>query len=400
MIGLPLQDKNKFMSNQLPSFLQKISESFNQQQLVKITLGNKRARSADLKNVFIKPVRIKNADKLSFTYRNPTQDIFKNYDLKESLILIEKMLQADFYNADLFTGQNDFHLATDKNETTKIITRPATLSVSATTLQHDKQKNRVVDSATAVYLKELGITTAEGVVKKDMQDKFKQINRYVEIIEGIIKDIQFEKNIAVADMGSGKGYLTFALYDYLTNTLQKNANVVGIELREDLVNKCNQIAKNVHYQNLKFEKGTIQEAAIPAIDMLIALHACDTATDDAIFKGIAANATVIICAPCCHKQIRKQMAPENELKNITKHGILLERQAEIVTDSIRALLLEAHGYKTKVFEFIATEHTPKNVLIVATKATKTEAAKQESLEKVAGLKKLFNIKSHYLETLL
>jgi tRNA A58 N-methylase Trm61 len=388
------------MSNQLQSFLQKISEGFNQDQLIKITLGNKREKTADLKNVFIKPVKIKNAAKLSFTYRNPTQDIFKNYDVKESLILIEKMLQTEFFNADLFTAANDFHLSFDKSGAVKIITKPATLVIKTDTQLHDKQKNRVVDSATAVYLKALGITTAEGVVKKDMQDKFKQINRYVEIIEGIIKDIDFGNSITVADMGSGKGYLTFALYDYLTSTLKKEATITGIELRDDLVKKCNHIAGNAGYGKLKFEKGTIQDAAIPTIDMLIALHACDTATDDAIYKGIQANAKVIICAPCCHKQIRKQMAPENELKNITKHGILLERQAEIVTDSIRALILEAHGYKTKVFEFIATEHTPKNVLIVGTKINRNEIEKQESLDKVAGLKKLFNIKNHYLETLL
>ena len=132
------------MTNQLQSFLQKIAESFNQKELIKITLGNKRSKSADLKNVFIKPVLIKNAAKLSFTYRNPTQDIFKNYDLKESLILIEKMLQTDFFNADLFTAANDLHLSADKSETIKIITRPATLAVKADTLQHDKTKNRSV----------------------------------------------------------------------------------------------------------------------------------------------------------------------------------------------------------------------------------------------------------------
>ncbi len=387
------------MQYNLQSFLQKILESFNRQGLIKITLGNKRDKSAELKNIFIKPVTIKNTEKLSFTYRNNTNDTFKNYDAKESLILIEKMLQTDFYNADLFTGENDFHLSADKKETIKIITRPASLQIKDNAKQHDKQKNRVVDSTTALYLKELGITTAEGMVKKDMQDKFKQINRYVEIIEGIIKDVEFSTQIAVADMGSGKGYLTFALYDYLINNLKLEATVTGIELREDLVNKCNAIAKAAKYKNLIFTKGTIQDAAMYSIDMLIALHACDTATDDAIYKGIKANAKVIICAPCCHKQIRKQMAPENELKNITKHGILLERQAEIVTDTIRALILEAHGYKTKVFEFIATEHTPKNVLIVGTKTNKTETAKQESLDKIAGLKKLFNIKTHYLETL-
>ena len=388
------------MQHNLQLFLQNISASFAGQQLIKITLGNKREKSAELKNIFIKPVTIKNTAKLSFTYRNNTNDTFKNYDIKESLILIEKMLQTDFYNADLFTASNDFHLSADKSGTVKIITRPASLVIKEDTGQHDKQKNRVINSATALYLHELGITTAEGMVKKDMQDKFKQINRYVEIIEGIIKDIDFEKNITVADMGSGKGYLTFALYDYLTANLKLSATVTGIEMRDDLVNKCNTIAAAVNYKNLIFKKGTIQDAELKSIDMLIALHACDTATDDAIYKGIKAKAKVIICAPCCHKQIRKEMAPDNELKNITKHGILLERQAEIVTDTIRSLILEAHGYKTKVFEFIATEHTPKNVLIVGTKSEKTEAAKKESLDKVTGLKNLFNIKTHYLETLL
>jgi len=387
------------MTNPLQSFLQKISETFTRQEFIKITLGNKRDKSSGLKNILIKPVTIKNADKLAFTYRNNTQDIFKNYDVKESIILIEKMLQTDFFNADLFTVQNDYHLSIAKNETVKIITRQASLTVKEDTHLHDKQKKRVVNSTTAVYLNELGITTAEGVVKKDMQDKFKQINRYVEIIEGIIKDIDFGTAITVADMGSGKGYLTFALYDYLTSSLMKDATIVGIELREDLVNKCNKIAGNIGYNKLKFEKGTIQDAVIPVIDIMIALHACDTATDDAIYKGIQANAKVIICAPCCHKQIRKQMLPENELKNITKHGILLERQAEIVTDTIRSLILEASGYKTKVFEFIATEHTPKNVLIVGTRSVKTDAEKLESLAKIEGLKKLFNIKTHYLETL-
>jgi hypothetical protein len=387
------------MQHNLLSFLQKILESFNRQALIKITLGNKRDKSAELKNIFIKPVNIKNTEKLSFTYRNNTNDTFKNYDIKESLILIEKMLQTDFYNADLFTTQNDYHLSADKKEVIKIITRPASLQIKDDAKQHDKQKKRVVDSTTAIYLKELGITTAEGMVKKDMQDKFKQINRYVEIIEGIVKDVEFLNKITVADMGSGKGYLTFALYDYLLNNVKLEAIVTGIELREDLVSKCNIIAATVKYKNLIFKKGTIHDAALNSIDMLIALHACDTATDDAIYKGIQANAKVIICAPCCHKQIRKQMAPENELKNITKHGILLERQAEIVTDTIRALILEAAGYKTKVFEFIATEHTPKNVLIVGTKSSKSEIAKQESRDKIGGLKKLFNIKTHYLETL-
>ena len=329
------------MPDQIQFLLQKIAENFNQHHFIKLTLGNKRDKTAVLKNVFIKPVKIKNREKLSFTYRNETNDIFKNYDLKEGLILIEKMLQSDFFNADLFTAENDFHLSADKNNAAKIITRPASLSVKENNLQHDKQKNRIIDSTTAVFLHELGVTTAEGIVKKDMQDKFKQINRYVEIIDGIIKDIGFKKHITVADMGCGKGYLTFALYNYLHQNLKLDATVIGIELRDDLVSRCNKIAAQVNYKNLTFKKGTIQDVQLPALDILIALHACDIATDDAIYKGIQANAAVIICAPCCHKQIRKQMMPENELKTITKHGILLERQAEIVTDTIRSLILEA-----------------------------------------------------------
>ncbi len=388
------------MTNQVQSFLQKITDGFNQQQLIKITLGNKREKAADLKNVFVKPVTLKGGQKLCFTHRNTTQDIFKNYDITQSVALIAELLQTNFFNADLFTTTKDYHLCIEKNETAKITERPASLAISAATQQHDRQKHRIINAAAAPYLHQLGITTAQGIVKKDMHDKFKQINHYTQIVEGIIKEVQFEKNITVADMGSGKGYLTFALYDYLTNNLQLNATVTGIEMRDDLVNKCSQIAASVQYKNLSFAKGTIQDAALTTVDMLIALHACDTATDDAIYKGIQAGAKVIICAPCCHKQIRKQMAPDNVLKTITRHGILLERQAEMVTDAIRALLLEAYGYKTKVFDFIATEHTPKNVMIAAVKMDKPQIDKKEILQKVEGLKNLFNIKSHYLETLL
>ena len=384
----------------LNNFLQLLLNSVNKQTFIKITLGNKKEKSAELKNVFVKPVFIKNVIKLSFVYRYPTNDITKNFDAKEGSILISKMLEDEFYNADLFTTENDFHLSIQKNNIAKTITRTATLTTKVNLSNHDKEKFRIIKTVDNIYLKELGVTTAQGIVKKDMQDKFKQINRYVEIIEGVIKDLQFKDNIQVVDMGSGKGYLTFALYDYLVNKLFLSATVTGIELREELVKKCNRITLDAHFTNLAFKDGTIESVILSDIDILIALHACDTATDDAIYRGIKANSKVIICAPCCHKQIRKQMNPVNELKSITKHGILLERQAEITTDAIRALLLEAHGYKTKVFEFISTEHTPKNVLIVAIKLDKKIEPQKISLDKVVALKNLFGIQVHYLETLL
>ena len=235
---------------------------------------------------------------------------------------------------------------------------------------------------------------------KTAQDKYRQINHYIEIIDGIVKDLQLQAPLHIADMGSGKGYLTFALYDYLHNKLQVPATITGVELRPELVATCNAIAAKAGYSQLHFQTGTIASYNAPATDILIALHACDTATDDAIFKGIEAGAKVIVVAPCCHKQIRKQMKPENELNAITKHGILLERQAEIVTDSIRSLILEMQDYKTKVFEFIATEHTPKNVLIVATKRRTAVNNQADLQEKITGLKTLFRIKEHYLEELM
>jgi tRNA A58 N-methylase Trm61 len=388
------------MPGDLHNFIRQFLLSIEKQLFIKITLSNKRQQSADLKNVFVRPVIIKNTPKLTFIYRYPTKDITKNFDTKESSILIAKMLEDEFYNADLFTTENDFHLSFKKNNTSFTGIKPATLTAGTFLQQHDKQKVRIVKTANNIYLKQLGITTAEGLVKKDMQDKYKQINRYIEIIDGIVKDLRFNSQIEVADMGSGKGYLTFALYDYLVNNLSLSATVTGIELRQELVEKCNGIALAAGFKNLIFKGGSIKDSVLPDIDILIALHACDTATDDAISTGIKAGAKVIICAPCCHKQIRKQMQPANEMKAITKHGILLERQAEIATDAIRALLLEAAGYKTSVFEFIATEHTPKNVMIAAIKSGKENEAAKTALDKAAALKSVFGIQSHYLETLL
>ena len=176
--------------------------------------------------------------------------------------------------------------------------------------------------------------------------------------------------------------------------------MTGVEFREDLVTTCNTIAQKAGFHSLKFEKGTIADTKLDKIDVLIALHACDTATDDAIFRGIQSGAALIVCAPCCHKQIRKAMNVSNELSNITRFGILKERQAEIITDTIRAMLLEAYGYKTNVFEFISLEHTPKNVMIVGKKTAESNPKKQQILENIVAIKKLYGIEKHYLEILL
>jgi 2-polyprenyl-3-methyl-5-hydroxy-6-metoxy-1,4-benzoquinol methylase len=382
----------------LDEFLEKVSEAALGKILIKISIGHVREKASYLKKVFAKTVMIKDKLMLSFVYRYADKDVTKNFDVKESITTIKKLLQDFFYNAELYTASQTDYFTQDEKGKERIVTKLADIKKEVVVSAHDKQKKRIIQSD-AYYLKELDITSADGLVKAAMQHKFKQINRYVEIIDGILKEVKVDAGFSVIDMGSGKGYLTFALYDFLQ---QKNivASVKGIELREDLVLKCNSIAVKAKYTNLTFEKGSIQETNLQVVDMLIALHACDTATDDAIAKGIKANATYIICAPCCHKQIRKQMAPANALKLITKHGILLERQAEMVTDTIRALILEAHGYKTKVFDFIEEEDTPKNVLIVGIKATSSVTIFKENMDRVKALKEMFGIKEHYLETLL
>lgn len=380
-------------------FLKQVALIITNSSLIKMSLGKQRNGASVLKNIFIKPVMIKEKPMLSFVYRNATNDITKNFDLADSIAQIKNLLDAEFYNADVFCSQQTLYYSED-NKTGKqklvIKTLDGPITIAATA--HDKQKQRLIN-ANDFYLQALGVTTKEGRVKAEMQHKFKQINRYVEIIEGILKDSNLNDHFSIVDMGSGKGYLTFALYSYLVQK-NKSVQVTGVELREDLIEKCNKIAAASKMDGLQFILGSIQDYTLPHTDMLIALHACDTATDDAIAKGITAKATHIICAPCCHKQIRKQMKPGNILNEITKHGILLERQAEMVTDTIRALLLEAYGYKTTVFDFIEAEHTPKNVLIVGKLKAFSQQVFDENIRKVEELKKMFGIEKHYLEGLL
>jgi SAM-dependent methyltransferase len=378
--------------------LEKIKTNATNNSLLKITLGNKKEKTSDLKNVFVKPVQIKNEFMLSFVYRHNTNDVTKNYNIADSITEINKLVENNFYNADLYTTTETIYYTTDKNNKEKISTKQNTITTEAPTLRHNKEKQRIINSK-AVYLQALGITSTEGQVKAAMQYKYKQINRYVEIIEGILKAETIADNFSVVDMGSGKGYLTFALYEYLNNK-NKAVKITGVELRPDLVVKCNNIAAQSNFTNLQFIEGSIQATALPPVDMLIALHACDTATDDAIMKGIKNNAKYIICAPCCHKQIRRQVNPSNVLQQITKHGILLERQAEMITDTIRALVLEAHGYDTKVFDFIEEEDTPKNVMLVGKKNKFSEKVFTENMEKVQALKNIFGIEEHYIETII
>ncbi|MNE06286.1 hypothetical protein D3C80_988700 [compost metagenome] len=323
----------------------------------------------------------------------------ENLDIENAISVLETYINNPFLSAILFTTEADIALKLNKKRIPSIIETKPTFKQSASQM-HDEAKVRLVDAKDAKYLFYLGVTDEKGEVIKSMADKYRQINKYIEIIESLVKNAKVSTdNFLAIDMGSGKGYLTFALYDYLVNKLGIKAKVTGIELREDLVTLCNSIAKQCGFDGLTFVSERIENVKTDHIDLLIALHACDTATDDALFKGISAGAQLIVCAPCCHKQIRKQINCSTELSAVLKHGIFEERQAEMITDGLRSLLLESQGYKSKVFEFISNEHTRKNVMIVGTK-TKEKNERETIKQQIDQLKAAYGIKEQQLEQLL
>lgn len=251
------------------------------------------------------------------------------------------------------------------------------------------------------YLQALGVTDAEHKLIPAMSKKWKQINKFIEIFSVAIQEAGLAqyKNLHIADFGSGKAYLTFAMHDYVSNNLSATAQITGVELRQSLVDLCNVTAENLHLTGLQFEQGDVKHFQAKGINVMIALHACDVATDYALHMGIATGAEVIMCSPCCHKQIRPQIKLPQILAPMLQHGIHLGQEAEMITDSLRALLLEAHGYQTKVFEFISLEHTSKNKMILATKR-KQPKDPSKTLAQIAAIKQFYGIEQHCLEQLL
>ena len=410
----------------MQKFINKLQASLNDGSFVKLTLSKpsaiSRQQSADLNNVYVKPIILKNEKMFSFTYRYERRDETKNYDAEQSFEIIINLLNEVFLNASLFTLTEDVTLLISKKGKATVMTK-AVKEQREQNVQHDKVKNRLINTDNPWWFK-LGLTTREGKVTADMQHKFKQICKYVEIVDGVMKNVKFDGKIRIADMGAGKGYLTFALYEYLTQRCKYDIEMEGVEIRPDLVVKINEIIKESNLKDFRFVESSIDSYQLSAVsyqpidnrqqttdnsqqtfcnisatrqlDVLIALHACNTATDDAIIKGIESGAKLIICAPCCHKQIRQEMEKSKVVDPITRYGIFLERQAVMITDAIRALIMEYYGYKTQVMEFIEMEHTPKNILLVGRKSD-APVDKEAILKQIEDLKKQYGIEKHYLE---
>ncbi|MCB0569148.1 MAG: SAM-dependent methyltransferase [Phaeodactylibacter sp.] len=376
-------------------FLQRLQQSISDGRFVRLTLSKSGGQDKSFKNVYARLIELKGEAALSFTLRYATRDEVKNHPVGEGIAMVGLWLGQDFLNGTLFTLDEDISIQYSKKRRPKLFSSPASQEAPPP-MAHDKHKQYFVEPDSAPYLQAMGITSAGGQVLGSGQRKFRQINKYIEIIDGLLKQQPLPENPHIVDMGSGKGYLTFALYTHLAKQPGLNPAVTGIELRQNLVDFCNGLAQQSGYSGLSFHAQDIHDFHPERIDMLIALHACDIATDIAIAKGIQAGAGIIIVAPCCHKQIRQQMHCQTDMQAILRHGILEERQAELITDGIRALLMESKGYRTKVFEFISTEHTAKNLMIVGLKGKEDGAA----LTKVEAIKRDYGIEYHYLERLL
>ncbi|MBW2940964.1 class I SAM-dependent methyltransferase [Zhongshania aquimaris] len=392
---------------QIQYFLDQYQQAFTDNTLQRVVLSKYQGDEADLNRVTIRPVLLKNAVALSFLYEYQTRHVTKNLSLNESLALLTQELSTHYKNAHMVSDTKEIQLRFSKkgkaliNEH-RVIGAKTELAQPdlSQNLAHNREKHRFVKQDRP-YLAALGVTDARGQIIPAMSRKWKQINKFIEVLSGAIENTGLveRQEIHIADFGSGKAYLTFAVHDYLCDTLTVKPQVTGVELRQGLVDLCNQTAAKLALQGIKFEQGDVQHFAAQNINIMIALHACDTATDYAINMGIRSNADIIMCSPCCHKQIRPQLKSPSILAPLLQHGIHLGQEAEMLTDGLRALLLEAHDYDTQVFEFISLEHTNKNKMILAQKR-KVPRDNSAILTQIADLKRFYGVKEHCLEELL
>ncbi len=368
--------------------------------LVKLTLGKHRGPDPSLRNLFIRPVALKSGPHLAFLWRHATRDITKNLSPDAALQELERLIGGIFLDAHLFTPTRTSQFESHPDGTARIRTTMTTAAQGASERrsEHDAAKSYLIP-ATAPWLRALGVTNDRGQPREGMTDKFRQIQKFAELLSHLSGEAfppgtgSADAPLRVADMGSGKGYLTFAV----ASLLGTRALVRGVEVRPELVALCNKVATDHGLAtHLQFVAGAITQTPLDHCDILIALHACDTATDDALARGVAAGARLLVVAPCCQKELRRQLKAPPVLAGALRHGIFQERQAEFVTDALRALLLEYAGYSTKVFEFISTEHTAKNLMIAAVKSATPSADPEAHARRIREFAAFYGIREQAL----
>ena len=363
--------------------------------------------AAELQRVTVRALVLRGERRLQLVYSHATRDVTKNLAPDEALAAIDALIGGAFAHAHLHTVDTTAELRISRKGRAGLSVRknapPASLEVGPVeaAAPHDRVKRRFVDIRRP-WLSDLGVNDAQGRLVPSMARKWKQINKFVEVFDHAIATSTLAataRPISVVDFGSGKGYLTFAVHDHLRHALGRAADVTGVELRPDLVDLCNRAAGRAAADGLRFVSGDVRSHEPGAIDVMIALHACDTATDHALALGLRGGAEVMLCSPCCHKELRPQMRAPDLLQPMLQHGIHLGQQAEMVTDSLRALLLEAEGYATQVFEFVSLEHTSKNKMILAVR--RPRPIDRTPIEaQIGAIKAFYGIREHCLETLL
>lgn len=347
---------------------------FLSDRLYQIIISNPRQKEGILK-IKIRPVMVK--DKLCFqeTIWKGTQVFHENYEKGEVLSEILLRMENEFkqLEAESMDGRLCALISRKGKATIKYQKNKGDVPAKKPDMSHNRTKKYLLKEGIPVpFLVDLGVQTKEGQIIRARYDKFKQINRYLEFVEDILPALNTGEVIRIIDFGCGKSYLTFALYYYLHEFKKLNVQITGLDLKEDVIQKCNLLAEKYEYHDLRFFRGDISTyEGVEQIDMVVTLHACDTATDYAIEKAVKWNAKVIFAVPCCQHEVNKQI--ENEmLAPVLKYGLIKERISALITDGVRAGLLEECGYDTQILEFINMEHTPKNILIRAVKREKIQ----------------------------
>lgn len=346
--------------------LDRLLEAMIDERLVQVVLSNSRNPSWGDK-LKIRPVLLKDRLMFQSTRYAGTQVFHQNHSAVETCQLIRELLQRQFRQCELTAQDRSATVLVSKKGKMTIKVRQAVCDVSRE-LSHNREKQYILKEGSPVdFLVGLGVQTPEGRITKNKYDKFRQINRYLEFIEDILDRLPSEGTIHVIDFGCGKSYLTFAMYYYLHVLQGRDIRITGLDLKADVIRRCNELAQRCGYEQLHFQVGDISTyEGEQRVDMVVSLHACDTATDYALEKAVRWGARVILAVPCCQHEINRQIHCE-ELAPLLRYGVIRERMSALITDAVRANLLEQQGYETQILEFIDMEHTPKNLLIRAVK---------------------------------
>lgn len=384
------------------SFAQKTVASLTDGTFVRLVLS-KPVNLELPQKIFGRAVKLRGTLHLSLTLRHPTRDLTQNLTVGEVTPWLLEQLGTNFRSGLLGTTTRDWQFISKASGETRLIDhRPADKNAPAR--EHDQKHAGLLDASAKDWLTGLGILDGDGKVRASMADKHRQINHYLEIVSHLARECGWvggstANPLHLVDMGCGKGYLTFGLWHLFARAWKQPVHVTGVESRPDLVATTNKLARQLPAAGLEFVRGEIAAAKLAAPDALIALHACNTATDDAIRRGIELGAQLIVVAPCCHQEIRPQLGQPAPFAAVLRHGIMAERMAEWATDGLRALFLEWAGYRTKLMEFIGGEHTPKNLMIAAVRerAAFQDASVRKQIEE---LKTFLDLKHHALDPLL